>query len=155
MNIEKQVNSFHQDGFVKLPGLIDPQELKTLQADTQKIVDSSFEGIEDEIDYFADLDPETGQTIFHRDQYIFPKSSTSPNSLVCLLVHPEILTIVDALLGNQFLCEAEALVFKTPGTVGLYQSMLTVTRLIREHLTPIWLLMLIFIWMRLTLKMAA
>ena len=115
MNIEEQVNSFHQDGFVKLPGLIGPQELQTLQADTQKIVDSPFEGIEDEIDYFADLDPETDETIFHRVQYIFPKSSTSPNSLVCLLVHPEILTIVDALLGNQFLCEAEALVFKTPG----------------------------------------
>ena len=115
MNIEKQVNSFHQYGFVKLPGLIDTEELKTLQADTQKIVDSPFAGIEDEIDYFADLDPATDQTIFHRVQYIFPKSSTSPNSLVCLLAHPEILTVVDALLGNQFLCEAEALVFKTPG----------------------------------------
>ena len=54
MNIEKQVNSFHQHGFVKLPGLIDTEELKTLQADTQKIVDSPFAGIEDEIDYFAD-----------------------------------------------------------------------------------------------------
>ena len=54
MNIEKQVNSFHQHGFVKLPGLIDPQELKTLQADTQKIVDSPFEGIEDEIEMLAD-----------------------------------------------------------------------------------------------------
>ena len=115
MNIEKQVNSFHQHGFVKLPGLIAPQELTTLHADTQKIVDSPFEGIEDEIDYFADLDPETGQTIFHRVQYIFPKSSTSPNSLVCLLAHPEILTMVHALLGDHFLCEAEALVFKTPG----------------------------------------
>ena len=115
MNVEEQVNSFHRDGFIKLPDLIGPQELKTLQADTQKIVDSPFEGIEDEIDYFADLDPETGETIFHRVQYIFSKSSTSPNSLVCLLGHPEILTIVHALLGNHFLCEAEALVFKTPG----------------------------------------
>ena len=115
MNVEEQVNSFHRDGFIKLPDLIGPQELKTLQADTQKIVDSPFEGIEDEIDYFADLDPETGETIFHRVQYIFSKSSTSPNSLVCLLGHPEILTIVHALPGNHFLCEAEALVFKTPG----------------------------------------
>ena len=114
MNVEEQVNSFHRDGFVKLPDLISSQELKTLQAVTQKIVDSPFEGIEDEIDYFADLDPETGETIFHRVQYIFPKSSTSPNSLVCLLGHPEILTIVHALLGNHFLCEAEALVFKIP-----------------------------------------
>jgi len=114
MNVEEQVNSFHRDGFVKLPDLISSQELKTLQADTQKIVDSPFESIEDEIDYFADLDPETGETIFHRVQYIFPKSSTSPNSLVCLLGHPEILTIVHALLGNHFLCEAEALVFKIP-----------------------------------------
>ena len=61
------------------------------------------------------MDPETSETIFHRVQYIFPKSSTSPNSLVCLLGHPGILRLVHALLDDHFLCEAEALVFKKPG----------------------------------------
>ena len=115
MNVEEKVDSFHRDGFVRLANIIKTHELETIQADTQKIVDSPFHGVDDEIDYFADLDAETSETIFHRVQYIFPKSSTSPNSLLCLLGHPEILRIVRALLGDHFLCEAEALVFKIPG----------------------------------------
>ena len=115
MNVEEKVDSFHRDGFVKLANIIKTQEMETIQADTQKIVDSPIHDVDDEIDYFADLDAETSETIFHRVQYIFPKSSTSPNSLLCLLGHPEILRIVHALLGDYFLCEAEALVFKIPG----------------------------------------
>ena len=112
--LKESVNSIHQEGFVKLQNQINPTELKSLRADTQKKIDSPFEGIEDEIDYFADLDPVTGEKIFNRVQYIFSKSSISPNSFLCLLTHPRILTLVNALLGNQFICEAEALVFKTP-----------------------------------------
>ena len=44
MNVEEKVDSFHRDGFVKLANIIKTQELETIQADTQKIVDSPFHG---------------------------------------------------------------------------------------------------------------
>ena len=62
MNVEEKVDSFHRDGFVKLANIIKTQELETIQADTQKIVDSPFHDVDDEIDYFADLDTETSET---------------------------------------------------------------------------------------------
>ena len=64
MNVEEKVDSFHRDGFVKLANIIKTQELETIQADTQKIVDSPFHDVDDEIDYFADFDTETSETIF-------------------------------------------------------------------------------------------
>ena len=72
MNVEEKVDSFHRDGFVKLANIIKTQELETIQADTQKIVDSLFHGIDDEIDYFADLDTETSETIFSPGSIHFP-----------------------------------------------------------------------------------
>jgi len=115
MNVQEKARLFHRDGFVKLPGLISPEELRVLQEDTQRIVDGPYEDVDDEIDYFAGCDPETGETVFHRVQYIFPKSTKNPNAFLALLGHPRVLALVQALLGDQLLCDGEALVFKKQG----------------------------------------
>jgi len=70
-------------------------------------------GKEPASDYFSDVLPDSGESVFHRVQYIFPKAKN--NSFVKLLGHPFILSVVQQLLGNDFICGAEALVFKTPG----------------------------------------
>jgi phytanoyl-CoA hydroxylase len=111
--VEEIIHAFHRDGFVHLPGVLAPAELDLLRADSLEIVEGGWEGKENESDYFHDVLPDTGEDVFHRVQYIFPKARRG--SFVTLLGHPLILEIVHGLLGDDFLCAAEALVFKMPG----------------------------------------
>lgn len=103
---------FLRDGFVILPGLLSPAEVEVLRADTSHIIEGGWENKENPTDYFHDVLPETGKDVFHRVQYIFPKAPQ--NSFVKLLGHPFILELVQHLLGEDFICAAEALVFKMP-----------------------------------------
>lgn len=106
---------FERDGFVKLTGIISPEELRALQGDTQIIIDGGHEDVEHQMDFRVSKDSETGEGVFSRVQFIFPLATTIPNPMVALLGHPTILAVVIALLGDDFLCNAEALVFKNPG----------------------------------------
>lgn len=105
--------AFERDGFVHLKDVISPEELKLLRADSLEIVESGWQNQADESDYFHDVLPDTGEDVFHRVQYVFPKARRG--SFVTLLGHPFILQIVQRLLGDDFLCAAEALVFKMAG----------------------------------------
>ncbi|MEM7132253.1 MAG: phytanoyl-CoA dioxygenase family protein [Chloroflexota bacterium] len=113
MNIESIATKFDQHGYVLLPQVISKAELAGLQADTAHMIDTGYEGQEPASDYFYDPLPDTGEIVFHRVQYIFPKAPN--NSFVKLLGHPIILEVVQHLLGDDFICGAEAFVFKTPG----------------------------------------
>lgn len=113
MNLEEIAAKFDQDGYVLLPQVISKAELAILQEDTAHMIDEGYEGQEPESDYFYDPLPDTGEIVFHRVQYVFPKAKN--NSFIKLLGHPFILQVVQHLLGDDFICEAEALVFKTPG----------------------------------------
>ncbi|MBV9469918.1 MAG: phytanoyl-CoA dioxygenase family protein [Abitibacteriaceae bacterium] len=104
---------FDRDGYVLLPQLLSPAELQVLRADTAAIVDGGYAGKENPTDYFHNVLPDTGEDVFHRVQYVFPKAPQ--NSLVTLLGHPFILELVQHLLGSDFVCAAEALVFKMAG----------------------------------------
>jgi phytanoyl-CoA hydroxylase len=103
---------FLRDGYVILPGLLSPAEVDVLRQDTSHIIDGGWENVEHPSDYFHDVLPETGEDVFHRVQYIFPKAPQ--NSLIKLLGHPFILELAQHLLGEDFVCAAEALVFKMP-----------------------------------------
>lgn len=113
MTIEEIAEAFHRDGYVLLPQLLSSAEVKALQDDTDVIVHSGYEGKEPQSDYFHDVLPDTGEDVFHRVQYVFPKAPN--NSLLTLLGQPFILELVHHLLGDDFVCAAEALVFKMPG----------------------------------------
>ena len=113
MNLEEIAAKFDRDGYVLLPQVISKAELVRLQEDTAHMIDEGYAGKEPESDYFYDPLPDTGEIVFHRVQYIFPKAKH--NSFVKLLGHPFILQVVHRLLGDDFICGAEALVFKTPG----------------------------------------
>ena len=113
MNIEGIIANFDRDGYVLLPQVISAAELADLQEDSAHIIEEGYEGKEPESDYFSDPLPDTGEVVFHRVQYVFPKARS--NSFIKLLAHPLILQVVQRLLGDDFICEAEAFVFKLPG----------------------------------------
>lgn len=111
--LEELAQAFRRDGFLHLPGLISPSELEALQADSLEIVQGGWENAEHSSDYFHDILPDTGEDVFHRVQYVFPKARRG--SFVTLLGHPFILELVQHLKGEDFVCAAEALVFKAAG----------------------------------------
>ncbi|BCM92978.1 hypothetical protein IAD21_04863 [Abditibacteriota bacterium] len=113
ISIEEAANAFLRDGYVHIPGLLNPAEVAALQADSAVIIEGGYENVEHPSDYFHDVLPDTGEDVFHRVQYVFPKAPQG--SFVTLLAQPFVLELVQHLLGKDFLCAAEALVFKMPG----------------------------------------
>lgn len=113
LKIENIAAAFERDGFVHLKGVISPEELELLRVDSLEIIEGGWDRAEDSSDYFHDVLPDSGEDVFHRVQYVFPKAQRG--SFITLLGHPFILQIVQHLLGADFLCAAEALVFKTAG----------------------------------------
>ena len=97
MNIDEIVANFDRDGYVLLPQAIGPEELAALQEDSAHIIEEGYEGKEPESDYFFDALPDTGEVVFHRVQYVFPKAKN--NSFIKLLAHPLVLQVVRRLLG--------------------------------------------------------
>ena len=115
MDLEQTVTDFERDGFVKIPGMISPEELRALRSDTQIIIDLGYKSVAHPTDYRVKPDPETGEDVFHRVQFVFPLATTDPNPMIALLGHPAMLAVVRAILGDDLLCNVEALVFKLPG----------------------------------------
>ena len=112
-SIAELAAAFDRDGYVMMPGIISPEELTILQADTGEIVHDGWQGKEPQSDYFHDVLADTGEDAFHRVQYVFPKAKR--DSLLILLGHPFILELTRYILGDDFVCAAEALVFKMAG----------------------------------------
>ena len=112
MDLEQAVGEFRRDGFVRIRGLLSEGELRALRHDTQRVVDGGYEGVANRSDYRTAPDPDTGEEVFNRVQFVFPLAATKPNPL---LGHPQVQALSHALLGDDALCNAEALVFKLPG----------------------------------------
>lgn len=113
MTLDDIAAAFDRDGFVHLKGVLSAGEIEALRADSGAIIDGGWEGHPNPTDYMHNVLPDTGEDVFHRVQYIFPKAPRG--SFVTLLGHPFILQIVQRLLGEDALCAAEALVFKMAG----------------------------------------
>lgn len=111
--LDQIAEEFDKNGYARLEQVLSPAEIQALREDTQLIIDGGYKGKENESDYFHATDRETGEDVFNRVQYIFPKAVKN-NSFLVLLAHPFILQIVHRLLGDDFMCAAEALVFKLP-----------------------------------------
>ena len=112
--LPQKVEDFNRDGYVKLPGVFTGDELLALQKDSQLLIDGGYENKEYPTDFHVKTDPATGKKVFHRVQFIFSYSQVQPNSFLVALGHPRVLSLVNALLGNDFVCDGEALVFKGP-----------------------------------------
>lgn len=112
LELEKLREDYARDGYLVLPRMIGPDELAALQEDTALLIEEGRSRRGDD-DYFFDTTLD-GTPRLHRVQYIFPKSPKH-RSLLTLLAHPRILEIAETLLGPDFLCAGEALVFKEPG----------------------------------------
>jgi ectoine hydroxylase-related dioxygenase (phytanoyl-CoA dioxygenase family) len=115
LDLSKIKESFDRDGFVKLEQVLKPGELKALQEETAGLIHKGWEGQTPANQYFHKPDPITGEEVFYRVQFLFPKAALSPNPYVALLGHPVILQVVGKLLeGYDFMLSGEALVFKAP-----------------------------------------
>ena len=93
MDLAQSVEDFHRDGFVRVPGLLSEGELRALQHDTQRIIDGGYEEVANPTDYRTAPDPDTGEDVFNRVQFVFPLATTEPNPL---LGHPQVLAHSDA-----------------------------------------------------------
>ena len=106
--------NFDRDGYVLLPQAICPEELAVLQEDSARMsLKRAMRTRNLKVTIFTIRCRILGEVVFHRVQYVFPKARS--NSFVKLLAHPLILQVVQRLLGDDFICEAEAFVFKLPG----------------------------------------
>jgi ectoine hydroxylase-related dioxygenase (phytanoyl-CoA dioxygenase family) len=115
LNLEEVKASFERDGFVKLEQLINQEELRVLQEETQGLIDRGWKGQTPANHYFHVTDPVTGDDVFNRVQFLFPKATMSPNPYLALLGHPIILQVVEKLLeGYRYVLSGEAMVFKMP-----------------------------------------
>ena len=115
MDLGQIVEEFRRHGFVRIPELLSEGELRALRHDTQLIIDGGYEEVANPTDYRTAPDPDTGEEVFNRVQFVFPLAATEPNPLLALLGHPQVQALAHALLGDGALCNAEALVFKLPG----------------------------------------
>ena len=110
--IERIAADFDRNGYALIPQLIQPEELRVLREETAALVNGGFENKENSTDYMTAKNPRGMEELF-RVQYIFNKAPK--NSLLILLAQPFILSVVQRLLGENFVCAAEALVFKKEG----------------------------------------
>jgi len=86
-----------------------------LQEETKGLIDRGWQGQTPANHYFHATDPVTGDDVFNRVQFLFPKATISPNPYLALLGHPVILQIIEKLLeGYRYVLSGEALVFKAP-----------------------------------------
>ena len=107
--VERIAATFLRDGYAPIPELLSPEELAALREDTAQMIANPLPEARSEEYMYHDLP--TGR-VMHRIQYVFSKSSNG--ACLALLAHPRVLAIVERLLGDDFVCEAEALVFKSP-----------------------------------------
>ena len=110
--IERIAADFDRDGYALIPNLIQPDELAVLRKETGALVNGGFENKANPTDYMTAKNSQGVEELF-RVQYIFNKAPE--NSLLILLGQPFILSVVKRLLGENFVCAAEALVFKKEG----------------------------------------
>ena len=110
--IERIAVDFDRDGYALMSQLIQPEELDVLREETAALVNGGFENKENPTDYMTAKNPQGAEELF-RVQYIFNKAPK--NSLLILLAQPFVLSVVQRLLGENFVCAAEALVFKKEG----------------------------------------
>ena len=80
MDLVQTVEEFRRDGFVRIPGLLAAGELRALRHDTQLIIDGGYEEVANPTDYRTAPDPDTGEEVFNRVQFVFPLAATDPNT---------------------------------------------------------------------------
>lgn len=113
---------FDEDGFVILRGLIDADELRSLQAETAAQIAAGFDH-EPASDFVTGPGPD-GSDRFFRIQFLTDKSIVN-DSLLLTLAHPGVLELVAELVGPDWTTYGTAMVFKGEGggpTIPLHRD---------------------------------
>lgn len=99
---DDEARFYHENGYLKLPGALDPAELARAQDATQAILDAAVPGTPDY--YFRD-------GVLARVEYVVDKHP----ALRALLAHPFLLRAAQTLIGPDLFPTWDAMVVKMPG----------------------------------------
>jgi hypothetical protein len=108
------VQFFRDNGFLKIPGAVQGQELSDLQAVTQELIDK---GPQPEMTPGEQRDYQYGtvrgvdEPVLRRIEYLYGKGEP----LLRLLANPVLLDAVQKIVGEQFVPTYDAMVLKMPG----------------------------------------
>jgi phytanoyl-CoA hydroxylase len=111
-NVRSLAESFREDGFVVLRGLIADAELAALQAETLSQIEAGPDR-EPQSDFLAKRRP-NGDEAFYRIQFVTDKQLVN-DSLLLALANPDVLALVAELVPGDWTTYGTALVFKAGG----------------------------------------
>jgi ectoine hydroxylase-related dioxygenase (phytanoyl-CoA dioxygenase family) len=110
--LQELVADYRRDGFVRLPALIDHEELVDLQQETAAQIDAGPDR-EPAEDFSTKALPD-GRRVFNRIQSVTAKRICN-GSLLHAVAHPRVLALVAELLGPSWTTYGSAMVFKSSG----------------------------------------
>jgi phytanoyl-CoA hydroxylase len=112
MDVDAAKNDFLRDGFVVLRELIAPEELTALREETAAQIDAG--PIREPRSDFLTKPTASGEDRFFRIQFLTDKALRNRSWLEAL-AQPQIVPLVEALLGADWTSYGTAMVFKQPG----------------------------------------
>ncbi|MFD0674398.1 phytanoyl-CoA dioxygenase family protein [Cohnella sp. GCM10027633] len=107
---EEQARFFLDNGFLVIKGVLQGEELQTIQAEMAEQVAKGTAGIQDDPDYLYGKGGKTGRNVLRRIEYVIDKS----DPMKALLGHPFILRSVEKLQGRNFIPTWDSMVLKMP-----------------------------------------
>ena len=107
---QKEVDFYHEYGYLHLPGVLSSAEVEQLQKATDRLIEFASSWQIPQQDFQYRRDPDTGKHVLNR------KNSTSKRAVEvqALYGHPRLLAIAEDLLGRDFTLADDALVIKMP-----------------------------------------
>jgi len=103
-----QIASFHAQGFLRMPGLIQGPELELLRAESARVVD---QGVARDGDHHLYHTLADGREAYWRSEDMFRRHAC----FRAVAVHPQLLENIAQCLGESFYPWNDSLVVKTPG----------------------------------------
>jgi ectoine hydroxylase-related dioxygenase (phytanoyl-CoA dioxygenase family) len=107
MLTQAQIDSFHRDGYLVMPGLVRGPELKALQDASAKVVEEGIARRGEEHRYPR---LEDGRTVYARSEKLWSRNPT----FRAVTVNPELLENIGQCIGHSFFPWNDSLVVKIP-----------------------------------------
>lgn len=108
---DQQAQSFLDNGYVILRGVIAGEELRRLRDETDELVKYGSAQVRADPDFSYGRGHVTGEQVLRRIEYVLDKS----DACKVLLGHPFILRSVEKLCGKDFIPTWDSMVIKVPG----------------------------------------
>lgn len=107
----EQVEQFHRDGFLHVPGVIGAEELDALREAADQLIEAAEANGAQNPDCIFGKGARTGQRLLKRIEYVVDKKP----AMKLLMGHPFLLRTVETILGRDFIPTWDSMVVKMPG----------------------------------------